>query len=168
MNAEQIAMAICEHFEGKHFKAYKCPAGKWTTGIGHLIRFPQEAHLMKDITETQATALFNKDIANAVATVRALVKVPLNENQRGALISFVFNGCDLARSTLLKKLNAREFLAAANEFPRWNKADKNGDGKTTADESLPGLTRRRLCERSIFLGASIEDLKAHRWYQARL
>ena len=61
-----------------------------------------------------------------------------------ALISFSFNlgAGSLKGSTLLKKLNADDRAAAANEFLKWNKAN----GKV-----LAGLTKRRECERELFL-----------------
>ncbi|EPF81527.1 lysozyme, partial [Acinetobacter gyllenbergii] len=45
-------------------------------------------------------------------------------------------------STLLKKLNAGDFMGAADQFPQWNK----GGGKV-----MKGLVRRRAAERELFL-----------------
>lgn len=76
--------------------------------------------------------------------VSDLVKVPLNQNQFDALVSFAFNlGLgNLKSSTLLKKLNASDYIGASKEFERWNRAG----GKV-----LNGLTRRRIAERDLFL-----------------
>ena len=73
-----------------------------------------------------------------------LLKVPINQNQFDALVSFSFN-CGsgaLKKSTLLRKLNARDFSGAANEFLKWNKS--NGI-------ILEGLVKRRKDERELFL-----------------
>jgi GH24 family phage-related lysozyme (muramidase) len=83
------------------------------------------------------------------SAVRRLVKVPLAAYQYDALVSFCYN-CgegNLAKSTLLKKVNNKEFEAAAQEFKKWNK----GGGKV-----LPGLTRRRASEALLF--QNISDL----------
>ena len=49
---------------------------------------------------------------------------------------------NLATSTLLKKLNAKDYKGAAAEFPKWNKAG----GKV-----MNGLTKRRNAEMELFL-----------------
>jgi GH24 family phage-related lysozyme (muramidase) len=70
--------------------------------------------------------------------------VPLTQNRFDALISFTYNlgGSALASSTLLKKLNAKDYKGAAAEFPKWNKAG----GKVVS-----GLTKRRDAEMELFL-----------------
>ena len=42
----------------------------------------------------------------------------------------------------IKKLNARDYVGAANEFPRWTKAGGN---------ELAGLVKRRTAERNLYL-----------------
>ena len=69
--------------------------------------------------------------------------MPINQNQFDALVAFSYN-CRfgaLAKSTLLRKLNQKDYKGAANEFLKWNKAG----GKV-----LAGLTRRREAERKLF------------------
>src|SRR5690606_6833672 len=81
--------------------------------------------------------------------VDRLVKVPLKQHQFDALVSFAYNAGigNLRSSTLLRKLNARDFAGAALEFHRWNRSN----GKV-----LPGLVRRRAAEALLFQG--IADL----------
>ena len=77
--------------------------------------------------------------------VNRLVKVPINENQRTALTSFVYNigPTRFAKSTLLRKLNARAPKEeVAREFLRWIYAG----GKV-----IPGLQKRRRLEQQLFL-----------------
>jgi len=97
------------------------------------------------ITREQAEAELQRHLAGVNQTIDSLVKVPLNENQRAALQSFVYNvggGQDgFAGSTLLRRLNQGDYEGAANEFRRWNKA---------GDEVLPGLVRRRQMEADLF------------------
>ena len=92
---------------------------------------------------------FLEDMEGFEKAVRRLVKVPLTANQYDALVSFCYN-CgegNLAKSTLLKSVNAGDHAGAAAEFHRWNK----GGGKV-----LPGLTRRRASESLLYQG--IPDL----------
>jgi lysozyme len=60
------------------------------------------------------------------------------------LVSFAYNvgTHNLRESTLLKLFNAGDIAGAAEQFPRWNKAN----GKI-----LPGLVARRDAERRLFL-----------------
>jgi GH24 family phage-related lysozyme (muramidase) len=75
--------------------------------------------------------------------VEALVETPLTDNQFGALVSFTFNlgRGNLAKSTLLRKLNGGDYDGAAIEFNKWNKAG----GKV-----LAGLVARRAAEAELF------------------
>jgi hypothetical protein len=75
--------------------------------------------------------------------VERLVKVPLNQNQFDALVSFAYN-CgegNLGKSTLLRRLNAGDYKGAAAQFAAWNK----GGGQV-----LKGLVRRRAAEAALF------------------
>jgi lysozyme len=106
------------------------------------------------ISQELADKFFLDDIWNFEEEVNYLLRVPVTQNQFDALVSFAYNvGSDidtdtlaegLGDSTLLKYLNAGNLGAAADEFPKWNKAK----GKI-----LPGLTRRRKAERELFLAA---------------
>lgn len=134
------ALELIKRFEGLRLTAYKCPAGIWTIGYGHTCGVRQGQRC----TEAQAEAWLVEDIRDAERTVDYLIKAPLTDNQRGALVSFVFNvgAGNFRASTLLKKLNIRDYDGAADEFRRWNKAG----GKV-----LAGLTRRRDAEAALFL-----------------
>jgi hypothetical protein len=100
-------------------------------------------------------AILQHDLRQYSSAVDRLVKVPLNANQYGALTSFTYNlgEGNLAKSTLLKKLNAGDYRSAAAEFAKWNRAG----GKIMA-----GLTRRRKAEAQLFItpiGASAQAPK---------
>ena len=134
------ALNLIKQAEGLRLTAYKCPAGIWTIGYGHTCGVRQGQRC----TEAQAEAWLVEDIRDAEQTVDYLIKVPLTDNQRGALVSFTLNvgGGAAATSTLFKRINARDYDGAAAEFRRWNKAG----GKV-----LAGLTRRRADEAALFL-----------------
>ena len=133
--------AVIKHYEGLQLKAYKCPAGVWTIGYGHT-RGVKECDV---ITEKQADLYLLDDLRDAENAVNIHTKVKLNQNQFDALVSFVYNlgSGNFKSSTLLKKLNAGDYIGAANEFKRWNKAG----GKV-----LNGLVKRRASETNLFIG----------------
>ncbi len=137
------ALELIKRHEGLRTTAYKCPAGVWTLGYGHT-RYVRQG---QQCTETQAEVWLMDDLRESEQAVDYLVKVPLTDNQRGALVSFVFNvgAGNFAASTLLRKLNAGDYAGAADEFARWNKAS----GKV-----LAGLTRRRAAEAELFSAAA--------------
>lgn len=132
-------------------RPYRCPAGYLTVGWGH--RLLVKDNLRFPLTEADANALLESDVAKFADRVDALVNVPLTPGQRDALISFALNlgAGALARSTLLKKLNSYDYAGAALEFERWNKVRNPQTGKM---EPLAGLTRRRKAERQLFDGAA--------------
>lgn len=117
----------------------------WTIGIGHTGKVNGAA--IKPglvITTQQAYDLLDEDAAEATKYVNKFVMVTLNQNQFDALVDFTFNvgAGNFQSSTLLKKLNIRDFTGAANEFTKWNKS---------GGVVLPGLVTRRKKERELFL-----------------
>lgn len=143
MKTSDAGITLVKSSEGLKLVAYKCPAGIWTNGYGHT--GPDVTPGMV-ITQAQADALLARDLERFEAGVARLVKVPLNQNQFDALVCFSFNlglGA-LQGSTLLRLLNAGDYAGAAAQFPRWNKA---------GGKELPGLTRRRAAEQSLFQAA---------------
>lgn len=144
---------LIKEFEGCRLTAYKCPAGVWTIGYGHtgMVDGKLIASGMT-ITAAKATELLKKDLAEFEAAVNGCVTAPITQNMFDALVSFSFNvgAGALRRSTLLKKLNAKDYDGAADELPKWNKAG----GKV-----LNGLVRRRMAERELFLTGVSEVIK---------
>jgi len=142
---KEYASELIKKFEGLELKAYICPAGKLTIGHGHAFGDVAKNQV---ITKEEAEKILEKDIEHFKTGVTKYVMVKLSENQLGALISFAFNvGIgNFKKSTLLKKLNTKDYEGAAFEFLKWNKATI--DGKLTV---LNGLTKRREAEKEIFL-----------------
>ena len=136
----QAGKKLIEEFEGLRLTAYKDSRDIPTIGYGHT----KNVHLGLTITKQQAEEFLSQDLRVAEAGVQDHVKVSLNDNQFAALVSFVFNlgAGNLASSTLLRELNAGNYQAAADQFPRWDHAGKS---------VLPGLKRRREAERKLFL-----------------
>ncbi|NUB05801.1 lysozyme [Azospirillum sp. Vi22] len=137
------ALALVRHFEGLYLKAYLCPAGVPTIGYGHTAG----VRMGQTITSLQAEVYLRADMAEAAAAVDQLVKVPLTDQQRGALASFVFNlgAGSLQSSTLLRLLNQGDYAGAAGQFGRWVFATVKGKKQV-----LDGLVKRRAAERALF------------------
>ncbi len=142
----RAAVDIVAHFEGFRSDAYLCPAGVYTMGYGST-RAAEGAPVRPGmrVSEAEARALLMRDLAGAAKAVDRLVTVPLEEHERAALVSFIYNVGQgaFADSTLLKMLNADARTGAAAQFGRWDKSR----GKV-----LAGLTRRRAAEAAMFLG----------------
>jgi len=134
-------LELIKMFEGFSATPYLCEAGYRTIGYGHVIRLGEN---LQNVTETEATVILLRDIANAERAVWRLIGVPLEANQYDSLVSFCFNlgGGSLQRSTLRQKLNRGEYYEAAEEFPKWCYAG----GKKSK-----GLLKRRLIEKEVFL-----------------
>lgn len=158
MTVTQQTLTFIAQWEGCERKrqdglieAYLCPAGRWTIGYGMTTLYGRKVRKGDVITQEQADTLFQATVAYFQTQVLGLVKVPLNANQLTALVSFAYNvGLDidadtipegLGDSTLLKKLNRRDYAGAAAEFDAW--VWSNG-------KKLEGLKRRRKAERALF------------------
>jgi lysozyme len=139
-------LTLIQEFEGYHRKlpdggciAYRCPAGVWTLGWGCTEGIKPGMIW----TRQQADVALMKELEKFEAAVERLVTVEINQNERDALISFAYNCGEgaLARSSILKQLNAGNREAAAKGFALWNR----GGGRV-----LPGLVRRRAAEAALF------------------
>lgn len=119
----------------------------WTIGWGHT----KTAKQGMVITEAQAEQLIRDDLAWVEDAIDNLVKVTLTQNQRDALGSLIFNigATSFSKSTVLRKLNAKDYLGAADAFLMW---DKQKDKQTGEMVRLKGLTKRRQQERNLFNG----------------
>mgnify|MGYP003136316221 FL=1 len=119
--------------------AYKCPAGVWTIGYGHIKGVSEGM----TITQEQAEQMLLDELIEYENYINELVTVPLSQNQFDALVSWVYNlgPANLKSSTLLKVLNSNDFEGVPAQIVRWNKAN----GKV-----LEGLTRRREAEAELF------------------
>ena len=141
----KIGLKLIAQFEGCYLQAYLCPANVWTIGIGTTI-YPNSVKVKKGdkCTLEQAHEYLAHDMIEFEKTVNDSVKVPLSQNQFDALVSLTYNigSGAFKNSTLLKKLNAKDYSGAADQFLVWNK----GGGKV-----LKGLVRRREAERALFL-----------------
>jgi lysozyme len=142
--------ALVKQFEGclhplgnGSYRPYVCPAGVLTIGWGHTNDNGRQFTSRDVWTKGECDAEFRADMGIFERAVKRRVKVELTQHQFDALTSFTYN-CgegNLAKSSLLRLVNAKNFEAAAQAFAPWNR----GGGRV-----LAGLTRRRAAEAKLF------------------
>lgn len=139
---------LVKHHEGFRSYAYMDTSGLPVVGYGQSRINGRKVSLGQYITQAQADVALEQELHHLQELVKSHVRVELNPYQLGALTSLVYNAGSriLTDSTLIRKLNAGDYTGAAQEFPRWNKA--NQGGRLVA---FPGLTKRRLAEQKLFL-----------------
>jgi len=142
MTTSAAGRMFIEQFEGLRLASYQDSIGVWTIGYGHT----EGVSAVMTCTPEQADAWMAEDLRVAELAVDISVRVTLNQNQYDALVSFTFNvgSGNFENSTLLKKLNLSDYIGASAQFPIWDRA---------GGQALPGLLKRRLAERDLFLEA---------------
>lgn len=142
------SLNLIKDSEGWRGCAYKDPIGKLTIGYGHLVQPGDSFTASSCVTKAAGTELLKSDVSSASASIGKYVKVPLNDNEHGALSSWAYNvgSGNVKSSTLVKELNSGNKDAVCDELKRWNKAG----GKV-----LPGLVNRREKECELFKSVGI-------------
>ena len=143
MKTSPKGIALFKSAEGLRLKTYPDPGTgglPWTIGYGSTSGVTRNMV----ITEAQAEQMLAADLVRFERIVERAVRVPVTQGQFDALVSFTYNVGEgnFTKSTLLRKLNAGDAAGAAEQFTRW----VNAGGKV-----LPGLVKRRVAERALFL-----------------
>ena len=151
MRVPVAAIELAKRFEGFHrlpradpgrAHPYICPAGFWTIGYGHLC---DPAH--PPISVVEAEVYLARDLQTALAATLRYCPVLATEPEErlAAIVDFTFNlGVGrLQTSTLRRRVNQQDWVAAGMELRRWI----YGGGKV-----LPGLVKRREAEATWLLG----------------
>lgn len=107
------AYALLKHDEGEELLPYKCPAGHWTIGIGHL--------LANGISREISKLLFYEDFIKAQKDCWANIPcyAGLNEARRYVLANMCFNlGIKrlLGFKKMLSALEKEDYATAAAEM----------------------------------------------------
>ncbi len=136
----QAGIELIKSFESLRLERYLDAAGLPTIGYGHLIK---RGESFTKITRAEADEILRADLDDTEKAVERAVHVTLTDNEFAALVSLTFNigGAAFSRSTLLKRLNEGNLLAAGERFKDWNKA---------GGRILRGLVRRRAAEKALF------------------
>tara|TARA_X000001382_G_scaffold129914_1_gene123186 strand:- start:1245 stop:1688 length:444 start_codon:yes stop_codon:yes gene_type:complete len=140
MHISAEGLSLIKKFEGCELKAYRCAANVLTIGYGTIKNVTEGM----EITQEEAETLLQEEMHEYEGYINDMVKVPLEQHQFDAMVSWVFNlgSGNLSSSTLLKKLNNSEYDEVPAQIRRWNKAG----GKV-----LDGLIRRREAEALMFM-----------------
>lgn len=146
MIVSKNGLDLIKEFESFKSKPYLCPSQIATIGWGSTY-YPDGKKVTlqdKEITVEKAFEILeyiaNKDFGS---NINKVVKVPLNQNQFDALVSFAYNigNGNFNSSTLLRWLNQGNYKEASMQLLRWDKSK---------GVALNGLTKRRKSEKALF------------------
>ena len=144
MKISNEGLQLIKKYEGCKTTPYRCPAGLYTVGYGHVIgnglQLPDQFNRTFSLGEINE--LLRTDLARFEQGVLRYCPVYLTQCQFDALVSFSFNlGLGvLQRSTLRQKIN-RGDADAAKVILKYNMA---------GGRILKGLIRRRQAEYRLF------------------
>lgn len=132
------AIQLIKQHEGYRSKPYYDTDSILTIGYGFRLNVRHGQFMSR----LEAVAKIRTDLHYRLKRFRYLIKVPLNENQTNALLSFAYNvGLgNFTRSDLLRKLNKFNYNLES-EFKRWIYANGEKQG---------GLLKRRNVEWKLF------------------
>jgi lysozyme len=135
--------------EGLRTDAYLDNGGVPTIGVGHTAG----VRLGDTITRSDAMEMFEKEASRFGAAIKRCVKVPLYQHEYDAYLSFAYNVGETAfcNSTLVKKLNAYDYLGACSELKRWTYV-KGKDCRARSNNCY-GIVVRRENEYRMCIGA---------------
>lgn len=130
--AALVGIAVREDYRGT---AYQDAVGVWTNGYGETAGVKPG----QTTTPTRALVQLLQSAEKHAAGVRACIQVPLFQHEFDAYVSLAYNigvGA-FCGSTLVRLLNAGDYLGACRQILRWNMA---------GGRELRGLTTRREAE----------------------
>ncbi|WP_462370380.1 lysozyme [Oxalobacter formigenes] len=124
-----VSIALNEGYRGE---AYKDAVGVPTVGYGETKGVTMKSKTTPDRALVQLLSSANQHADD----IRQCIKVPLHQHEFDAYVSLAYNigAKNFCHSTLVRKLNAKDYKGACTEIRRWDKAG----GKV-----LRGLTVRR-------------------------
>lgn len=153
LKISEEGLEVIAKWEGCVLKPYKDIAGLRTIGIGHLIKPGENFPDGVSITKEQALNILRSDVEICENAIKKHIKVPLNQNQFDALVSFGFN-CGIgvySNSGVATAINAGQFDKVPEKLREWSKARIKGVLQT-----VPGLLNRRNHEIEIFMRPVVE------------
>lgn len=156
------ATSVVKRLEGFYANPYDDngaqPGGTWTIGYGSIrdAKGNPITPQTPPITEAEAEKLLQRDMQGAANDVKNRVAVALAAHEAAALISWTYNlgGGNLAKSTMLKRLNAGDRAGVPEEMRKWIMHE---------NKPLVGLLRRRWAEAAIFQGIDATNACVRAW-----
>ena len=153
-----VAVELTAPSEGLYLTPYKDPVGLTTICLGHLVKKGEKVKVL--YTAEECAEIFAKDWKEHEILLDKVVKVPyLSPWMKAALTDFTFNkgAGNVSSSTLLRKLNSKDYDGACQELTRWTYGRVNGVMKV-----LPGLVTRATKQYQYCMGEAPGD------YQMRM
>lgn len=138
MITDNEGINLIKNFEGFSPKWYKDANGE-SIGYGHF-RLPGDN--FQTVNIEQATALLNVDIKKAENIINKAIKIPINQNQFNALVSFAYN-TGKGTSTLYDLINQKKPIET---ILQWWKTHYI----TSQNKIIPNLIKRRKTEAELF------------------
>jgi lysozyme len=146
MKTSEIGLNLIKHYEGYKTKPYRCPAGLWTIGYGHVINDGRvlPTNCNRIFLKSEIDALLTADLKRFERGVTLYCPVQLTQNQFDALVSWSFNlGLGtLQRSKVRQRINRKDIAGAAKVLLKYN---------TTRGKVLKGLDLRRKDEYALLM-----------------
>lgn len=139
-------MILTPEMEGTEFEAYPDTGGVWTICTGHTKGVRPGDRAAPD----ECAAYLQADLGGSVDfVIRNAPRASIW--QKIAMADFVYNvgAGAFARSTLYRLTVAGQYVAAAEQFPRW--AFVAGRDCRIPANKCGGITRRRELQRSLYL-----------------
>jgi lysozyme len=147
MKVSSKLIKLLRHHEGVRNKPYRCPAGLWTVGVGHLIgdgkSLPESWN--RTFTNEEIDGILKRDLNRFERGIlKMLPNVRLRQCEFDALVSFAFNlGLGtFQRSTIRQAILRGDKEAAMESLLKYCRA---------GGRVLRGLENRRKDEKAMFL-----------------
>lgn len=148
-----VAVELTAPSEGLYLTPYKDPVGLTTICLGHLVKKGEV--VKKEYTVDECAMIFVKDFKEHEVLLDKMVKVPYRSPwMKAALTDFTFNkgSGNVSSSTLLKKLNSKDYDGACQELTKWVYGKVSGVMKV-----LPGLVTRATKQYQYCMGEAPGD-----------
>jgi GH24 family phage-related lysozyme (muramidase) len=147
MNTSEEGITLIKAFEGVRKKPYRCPAGYWTVGVGHLITRDTELpdSWNREFDSDEIDALLKEDLVKFEnGVLRLLYPVQPTQSEFDALVSFSFNlGLGtFQRSTVRSAFKRGDKKRAGEVLLMYRRA---------SGRILKGLVRRRFAEHALLM-----------------
>jgi lysozyme len=147
MKTSEEGIALIKAFEGVVKKPYRCPAGYWTVGVGHLITrdFELPDSWNRSMGDDEINDLLRKDLLKFEnGVLRLLHPVQPSQSEFDALVSFSFNlGLGtFQRSTVRSAFKRGDKKRAGEVLLKYRRA---------GGRILKGLIRRRFAEHVLLM-----------------
>lgn len=136
--------------EGIVTSPYKDSVGVWTIGVGVTDAAGaaiKPSRFTGTITVKQAVEMFENVLCEYERGVNRAIKVPLEQHEFDALVSFHYNTGGIARASATKHINAGNKAKGARALLAWKKP--------------PEIIKRREAEVALFLHGKYGDGKAN-------